>query len=128
VVATVAEYLRPGRTVDELFRDCLEVIIEGAAVKPGPPPDPTIRAAGLEPPPSMPKARRAATTDAEGESPSATTHRGVWGSGPRRKSTTSRSAAKHGQRGPKVVPPADTAQNCPSYGQLVIAADLPVYD
>lgn len=35
VVAAVAEYFRPGRTVDELFRDCLEVVIEGAAVKAG---------------------------------------------------------------------------------------------
>jgi TetR/AcrR family transcriptional regulator, tetracycline repressor protein len=33
VVAAVAEYFRPGRTVDDLFRDCLEVVIEGAAVK-----------------------------------------------------------------------------------------------
>ena len=35
VVAAVAEYFRPGRTVDDLFRDCLEVVIEGAAVKAG---------------------------------------------------------------------------------------------
>ncbi|GGN59830.1 TetR family transcriptional regulator [Actinoplanes lobatus] len=33
VVAAVAEYFQPGRTVDDLFRDCLEVVIEGAAVK-----------------------------------------------------------------------------------------------
>jgi TetR/AcrR family tetracycline transcriptional repressor len=33
VVAAIAEYFRPGRTVDDLFRDCLEVVIEGAAVK-----------------------------------------------------------------------------------------------
>jgi TetR/AcrR family tetracycline transcriptional repressor len=33
VVAAVTEYFRPGRTVDDLFRDCLEVVIEGAAVK-----------------------------------------------------------------------------------------------
>jgi TetR/AcrR family tetracycline transcriptional repressor len=32
-VAAIAEYFRPGRTVDDLFRDCLEVVIEGAAVK-----------------------------------------------------------------------------------------------
>ncbi|SCL28830.1 transcriptional regulator, TetR family [Micromonospora rhizosphaerae] len=35
VVAAVTEYFRPGRTVDDLFRDCLEVVIEGAAVKAG---------------------------------------------------------------------------------------------
>lgn len=35
VMAAVAEYFRPGRTVDDLFRDCLEVVIEGAAVKAG---------------------------------------------------------------------------------------------
>ncbi|GAA2591241.1 hypothetical protein GCM10010399_22140 [Dactylosporangium fulvum] len=29
------EYFRPGRTVDDLFRDCLEVVIAGAAVKAG---------------------------------------------------------------------------------------------
>jgi len=33
VVAAIAEYFRPGRTVDDLFRDCLEVVIEGATVK-----------------------------------------------------------------------------------------------
>ncbi|BCJ77013.1 putative transcriptional regulator, TetR family (tetracyclin resistance) [Catellatospora sp. IY07-71] len=33
VVAAVTEYFQPGRTVDDLFRDCLEVVIEGAAVK-----------------------------------------------------------------------------------------------
>jgi TetR/AcrR family tetracycline transcriptional repressor len=32
-VAAVAEYFRPGRTVDDLFRDCLEVVIAGAAAK-----------------------------------------------------------------------------------------------
>jgi TetR/AcrR family tetracycline transcriptional repressor len=31
VVAAVAEYFRPGRTVDDLFRDCLELVIAGAA-------------------------------------------------------------------------------------------------
>jgi TetR/AcrR family tetracycline transcriptional repressor len=36
VVAAVADYFRPGRTVDDLFRDCLEVVIAGAAVKAGP--------------------------------------------------------------------------------------------
>jgi TetR/AcrR family tetracycline transcriptional repressor len=35
VVAAVADYFRPGRTVDDLFRDCLEVVIAGAAVKAG---------------------------------------------------------------------------------------------
>jgi TetR/AcrR family tetracycline transcriptional repressor len=35
VVAAVTEYFEPGRTVDDLFRDCLEVVIEGAAVKAG---------------------------------------------------------------------------------------------
>ena len=35
VVAAIAEYFRPGRTVDDLFRDCLEVVIAGAAVKAG---------------------------------------------------------------------------------------------
>lgn len=33
VIAAVTEYFRPGRTVDDLFRDCLEVVIEGAGVK-----------------------------------------------------------------------------------------------
>jgi TetR/AcrR family transcriptional regulator, tetracycline repressor protein len=32
-VAAITEYFRPGRTVDDLFRDCLEVVIAGAAVK-----------------------------------------------------------------------------------------------
>ena len=35
VVAAVADYFQPGRTVDDLFRDCLEVVIAGAAVKAG---------------------------------------------------------------------------------------------
>jgi TetR/AcrR family tetracycline transcriptional repressor len=35
VVAAVADYFRPGRTVDDLFRDCLEVVIAGAAVTAG---------------------------------------------------------------------------------------------
>ncbi|MCY1144278.1 hypothetical protein OWR29_40325 [Actinoplanes sp. Pm04-4] len=34
-VAAIAEYFEPGRTVDDLFRDCLEVVIQGAAVKAG---------------------------------------------------------------------------------------------
>ena len=38
VVAAVTDYFRPGRTVDDLFRDCLEVVIEGATAKVGPPP------------------------------------------------------------------------------------------
>jgi TetR/AcrR family tetracycline transcriptional repressor len=33
VIGAVTEYFRPGRTVDDLFRDCLEVVIEGAGVK-----------------------------------------------------------------------------------------------
>lgn len=32
VVSAVAEYFEPGRTVDDLFRDCLAVVIAGAAV------------------------------------------------------------------------------------------------
>ena len=36
-VAAITEYFRPGRTVDDLFRDCLEVVIAGAAVKAGAP-------------------------------------------------------------------------------------------
>jgi TetR/AcrR family tetracycline transcriptional repressor len=36
VVAAVTDYFRPGRTVDDLFRECLEVVIEGATVKAGP--------------------------------------------------------------------------------------------
>jgi TetR/AcrR family transcriptional regulator, tetracycline repressor protein len=35
VVAGITEYFQPGRTVDDLFRECLELIIEGAAAKPG---------------------------------------------------------------------------------------------
>jgi TetR/AcrR family transcriptional regulator, tetracycline repressor protein len=35
VVAAIAEYFQPGRTVDDLFRDCLEVVIEGAAARAG---------------------------------------------------------------------------------------------
>jgi TetR/AcrR family tetracycline transcriptional repressor len=35
VVAGITEYFQPGRTVDDLFRECLEMIIEGAAVKAG---------------------------------------------------------------------------------------------
>lgn len=34
-VAAIAEYFEPGRTVDDLFRDCLEVVIAGAAVTTG---------------------------------------------------------------------------------------------
>jgi TetR/AcrR family tetracycline transcriptional repressor len=33
VVAGITEYFQHGRTVDDLFRDCLEVVIEGATVK-----------------------------------------------------------------------------------------------
>jgi TetR/AcrR family tetracycline transcriptional repressor len=35
VVAAIADYFQPGRTVDDLFRDCLEVVIAGAAAKAG---------------------------------------------------------------------------------------------
>jgi TetR/AcrR family tetracycline transcriptional repressor len=35
VVAAVTEYFRPGRTVDDLFHDCLAVVIQGAAVTAG---------------------------------------------------------------------------------------------
>ena len=35
-VAAITEYFRPGRTVDDLFRECLEVVIAGATVKAGP--------------------------------------------------------------------------------------------
>ena len=35
VMAGVAEYFQPGRTVDDLFRDCLEVVIAGATAKSG---------------------------------------------------------------------------------------------
>jgi TetR/AcrR family tetracycline transcriptional repressor len=35
VVAAIGDYFGPGRTVDDLFRDCLEVVIEGAVVKAG---------------------------------------------------------------------------------------------
>lgn len=37
VVAAVTDYFRPGRTVDDLFRECLEVVIDGATAKAGPP-------------------------------------------------------------------------------------------
>jgi TetR/AcrR family transcriptional regulator, tetracycline repressor protein len=33
LVAAITEYFGPGRTVDDLFRDCLAVVIEGAAVR-----------------------------------------------------------------------------------------------
>lgn len=36
MVAGITEYFRPGRTVDDLFRECLEVVIEGATAKAGP--------------------------------------------------------------------------------------------
>lgn len=35
VVTAITEYFQPGRTVDDLFRECLEVVIEGAAAKAG---------------------------------------------------------------------------------------------
>ena len=31
VIAGITEYFEPGRTVDDLFRECLDVVIEGAA-------------------------------------------------------------------------------------------------
>ncbi|MFC4123064.1 TetR/AcrR family transcriptional regulator C-terminal domain-containing protein [Nonomuraea zeae] len=37
VMAGVSEYFAPGRTVDDLFRECLELIVEGAAAKIRPP-------------------------------------------------------------------------------------------
>ncbi|GAA3224286.1 hypothetical protein GCM10010532_056000 [Dactylosporangium siamense] len=33
VVAAITDYFQPGRTVDDLFRDCLDVVIAGAASK-----------------------------------------------------------------------------------------------
>jgi TetR/AcrR family tetracycline transcriptional repressor len=33
VIAAITDYFQPGRTVDDLFRECLEVVIEGAAIK-----------------------------------------------------------------------------------------------
>jgi len=35
LMAAVTEYFEPGRTVDDLFRECLDVVIEGAAAKAG---------------------------------------------------------------------------------------------
>ncbi|GAA0978756.1 hypothetical protein GCM10009555_042290 [Acrocarpospora macrocephala] len=35
VMAAITEYFQPGRTVDDLFRECLELIIEGATTKSG---------------------------------------------------------------------------------------------
>jgi TetR/AcrR family transcriptional regulator, tetracycline repressor protein len=35
MVAGITEYFQDGRTVDDLFRDCLDVVIEGAAAKSG---------------------------------------------------------------------------------------------
>jgi TetR/AcrR family tetracycline transcriptional repressor len=35
VVAAITEYFQPGRTVDDLFRECLEVVIAGATVRAG---------------------------------------------------------------------------------------------
>ncbi|KUN73153.1 TetR family transcriptional regulator [Streptomyces canus] len=35
MVAGIAEYFQDGRTVDDLFRECLDVVIEGAAAKAG---------------------------------------------------------------------------------------------
>ena len=33
VMAGVTEYFQPGRTVDDLFRDCLELIVHGPAAQ-----------------------------------------------------------------------------------------------
>ncbi len=35
LVTAITEYFQPGRTVDDLFLDCLEVVIAGAAAKAG---------------------------------------------------------------------------------------------
>jgi TetR/AcrR family tetracycline transcriptional repressor len=35
LVAAITEYFQPGRTVDDLFSDCLAVVIAGAAAKAG---------------------------------------------------------------------------------------------
>jgi TetR/AcrR family transcriptional regulator, tetracycline repressor protein len=35
VVAAIADYFHPGRTVDDLFRECLDIVIAGAAVTAG---------------------------------------------------------------------------------------------
>jgi TetR/AcrR family tetracycline transcriptional repressor len=35
VVAAITEYFQAGRTVDDLFRECLDVVIKGAAAKAG---------------------------------------------------------------------------------------------
>jgi TetR/AcrR family tetracycline transcriptional repressor len=35
LVAGIADYFQPGHTVDDLFRDCLDVVIEGAAARSG---------------------------------------------------------------------------------------------
>lgn len=37
VVAGITEYFQPGRTVDDLFGECLELVIEGATAKSGSP-------------------------------------------------------------------------------------------
>jgi TetR/AcrR family transcriptional regulator, tetracycline repressor protein len=29
----MAEFFQPGRTVDDLFRDCLDVVVAGAAMR-----------------------------------------------------------------------------------------------
>ena len=36
LVAGIAEYFEPGRTVDDLFRECLDVVIAGAGATAGP--------------------------------------------------------------------------------------------
>ncbi|BEL03954.1 tetracycline resistance transcriptional repressor TetR(A) [Actinoplanes sichuanensis] len=36
-IAAITDYFQPGRTVDDLFQDCLDVVIEGATAKAGPP-------------------------------------------------------------------------------------------
>jgi TetR/AcrR family tetracycline transcriptional repressor len=42
LMAGITDYFRDGRTVDDLFRDCLDVVIEGAAITAGEPSPPTV--------------------------------------------------------------------------------------
>lgn len=35
MTAGITEYFRPGRTADDLFRECLELVIAGAAATTG---------------------------------------------------------------------------------------------
>jgi TetR/AcrR family tetracycline transcriptional repressor len=34
-IAAISEYFAPGRTVDDLFRDCMDVVVAGAAATVG---------------------------------------------------------------------------------------------